>query len=84
MNTNKMGSVLGVFFGFWALVWEIVLFLGFGQNLLDWKLGLLSVNDPFTVASFSFVSAIELIVLFIIGGYILGAVYAIIYKKIYK
>ncbi len=84
MNTNKTGSVLGVFFGIWALAWEIVLFLGLGQKLIDWKLNLLSLSNPFTVAPFSATSAVELIVAFVIGGYILGAVFAVVYKKIHK
>ncbi len=66
------------------MVWEIVLALGFGQSLLDWKLSLWSLNNPFTVMPFNLVTGVELIIVAVVGGYILGAVFAVISKKVHK
>jgi thiamine transporter ThiT len=84
MNTHKVGLAVGAFTGLLHLVWEVLIYLGLAQGLIDWKLSMHSLNSPFTVESFNMGSAIGLIVFAIVGGYIVGSVFATIYNKVNK
>lgn len=75
---------VSLFAGLVHLVWEIVLFLGWGQGLVDWKLSMHSLSSPFRVLPFSFGSAIGLIIMALIVGYLIGWVFASIYNKVHK
>ena len=75
---------LGIFGGVLAVIWEFFSLLGLSQSILDFKLGLLSLNDPFRVMPFSLASAITLIVLWFIGWYVVGLIFGTIFNKFAK
>jgi len=84
MNAHKTGMSLALLFGLFGLIWEIIIAIGSAQGYLTWKLSLISLNNPFTVSAFNLGTAIELIVLMLIGGYLIGAIFALISKKVHK
>ena len=84
MKVHKIGTTLGLFFALIHAVWEVLIALGVAQSLMDWKLSMHSLNNTFHVSPFSLGSAIELVIMAYIGGYILGAVFATIYNKFNK
>ena len=84
MNTYRVGLSVAIFAGLIHAFWEILIFLGLAQRLLDFKLMMHSLNNPFVVSPFNLGTAIELVVLAIIGGYIVGALFATIFNKFSK
>jgi len=84
MNTNKVGLTLGVFAGLMHLIWEVLIYLGLAQSLIGWKLGMHSLSNPFIVDAFNFTTAIEMIVLAIVVGYIIGTVFATLFNYFQK
>ena len=81
MNSHKIGLVVGLFFGLWHAVWEILIALGLAQPLMNFVMSMHSLNNPYKIASFNLGRAIGLIVMTYIIGYIVGSVFATIYKK---
>ncbi len=84
MKTHKVALTVGLFAGLMHLVWEVILFFGMGQDILDWKLSMHSLTNPFVVTSFNLGRGIGLIVMSIVVGYIGGWVFAAIYNKIHR
>ena len=82
LKGNKVGMALGLFVGLMHAIWEIVLSTGNGQKLLDWKFGMHSLNNPFMVRAFDATTATELIIISIIGGYIVGLIFASIWNRV--
>ena len=82
LKGNRVGAALGLFSGLMHAIWEIVLSTGNGQKLLDWKLGIHSLNSPFTVKDFDVTTATEIIIISIIAGYIVGLVFASIWNRV--
>ena len=84
MNNNKVGLILGSFMGLFHLVWGILVALGMAQGLLDFVYNLHSLNNPFTVMPFNFMSTVGLIIFTFIVGYVFGYVFAMIWNKIHQ
>ena len=84
MNTHKTGLAVGMFVSLWHLVWEILIGLGLAQPLINFILSMHSLNNPYTIKPFNIGTAIGLIVLTYIVGYIVGSVFATIYNKFHK
>jgi len=84
MKAHKVGLTLGIFFGLMHAIWEVLVYLGWAQSLMDWKLGLHSLNNPFIVGNFNLGMAIELVIVAIIGGYIIGMVFSAVFNKFHK
>ncbi len=83
LKASKVGMALGLFVALLHVVWEVVIYSGNAQKLVTWKLGMHSLNNPFTVSAFNATTAIELVILAFIGGYILGAVFAWIWNSVH-
>ncbi len=84
MNQNKTGLVFGSFAAFVHLVWSILIAFGWAQGWMDFVYNLHSLNNPFTVMPFDLMRSLGLIVLTFFVGYIVGNVFAIIWKKFHK
>ncbi len=80
LDKNKTGMVLGKFAVLMHLVWSAVVMLGWGQSYLDMVLRLHYLNDPFTVADFSWTSMIGLLVMAFIVAYVVGWVFAYLWN----
>jgi len=84
LSVHKTGLSLGFFLAFIYLVWVVLVATGLASQLLNWKLGLLFLNNPFSVGAFSLAASIELIIITFIGGYIWGAIFAGIWNWAHK
>ena len=84
MNKHKVASTLGLFLAFWHLVWEVLIFLGLAQPLMNFITSMHSINNPYVVAKFNLGSAIGLIIVTYVVGYVAGTVFAIIYNKMHR
>ena len=84
MSANKTGLVFGSFAGLWHLVWSVLIFLGWGQGLLDFIYQMHSLNNPFTVMPFDLMRSVELVVITFIIGYVVGNVFAMLWSKFHR
>lgn len=76
LNANKTGKAFSAFFGLIHLIWVLVVASGSAQALVNWKMRMHFLSMPVTVGSFSFGTAVGLVVLAIIGGYVFGYIFA--------
>ncbi|OGL62691.1 hypothetical protein A3C09_02305 [Candidatus Uhrbacteria bacterium RIFCSPHIGHO2_02_FULL_47_44] len=84
LNTQKTGLALGGLLGLIHLVWSVVVALGLGQSLVDWIMKIHMVEATHTVLPFALPSAITLIVLTTLVGYVVGYAFATIWNKVQK
>ncbi|MDP3742201.1 MAG: hypothetical protein Q8R15_02700 [Candidatus Micrarchaeota archaeon] len=82
LNVKKTAITLGTFAALLHAVWVVVVALGFGQAVTNWKLSMHFISLPVTVTQFDAVSAILLVVMAFIGGAVAGAMFAKIWNKI--
>ena len=79
INPHKAGIALGAFAGVWHLVWSTLVAFGVAQPVLNWILGLHMVESVSYVSAFSLGTAIMLIVVTsiigYIGGWVLGTIW---------
>ena len=79
MNKNKVGLVLGVFFAILHAAWALLVAIGSAQQLIDWVLPLHFLNVVYSLTSFSIGTAVILITLAFVGGYITGWLFALVW-----
>ena len=80
MNPNKIGFTLGSLAALVHLVWAIIVKLGFGSNVLGGIMRLHFISCPAAITPFSIGTAIFLVILTFIGGYVLGWLFATFYN----
>lgn len=72
INKNKTGLALGSLIGVWHLSWVLLVASGFAQPFIDWIFRLHFIEPPYRIASFSLGTALTLIGITFIFGYLLG------------
>lgn len=80
LDPLKTGLGLGSLIAAMHLVWSILVALGLAQGWMDWVLSLHFLNNPYTVGSFDFVTALILIVVTGMVGFVVGWVFANIWN----
>jgi hypothetical protein len=83
-NKNRAGLILGSFVGLWHLAWSLLVATGVAQTLLDWIYALHFLNNPFHVADFSIGTAVLLIVVTSVVGYVFGWILAFLWNVFRK
>ena len=84
LDGGRTGLVFGTFLAAVHLIWAIFVLAGFAQQWLDWMIGLHMLNNPLTVDTFSWGSAIMLLVMTFVVGYVLGWIFAWAHNFIHK
>lgn len=84
MDKNKVGLTLGALFGLGHLLWSLLVAVGLAQPLLDWDFSLHFLNNPFSVSGFSLTTAVILIVVTSVVGYVVGWAFAYLWEMVKK
>lgn len=84
VNTNKLGLVFAVLGGGVHVVWSLVVFLGFGQPLLNFIFWAHMVSVPFHVGVFSITASLSLIAITAALGYLVGCIVGVVWNKVYS
>lgn len=72
LNPNKTGLALGAFAGLAHLLWSVLVATGTAQALLDFIFRLHMIESQFQVGEFSLGTAVTLVVVTAIVGYVVG------------
>ena len=84
VNKHHIGLILGSFLGFWHVVWSLFLGLGLAQPLLDFVFKLHRIVPMYQILPFDFVTAVELVTVTFVIGYMGGWVLGTIWNKVHK
>lgn len=80
VNRTQLGLTLGIFSGLLHGVWAVLVGLGIGKVLIDWVLPLHFIDMAYSITNFSWGTAVMLVILAFIGGYICGWLVAAIWN----
>lgn len=84
INPNKVGLALGGLMGLLHLVWSVLVLLNWGQPIMDFIVTLHMIHPVYTVGPFALGTAVGLVVVAAIVGYVVGHVFALIWNKVHK
>lgn len=82
MDAKKVGLVFGCFLALFHLVWSIAILITQSgvQWFMDWILGLHRIALGFQILPFHLMSAVLLVVVTFVVGYIIGYAFAAIWN----
>jgi len=83
-DKNKTGMAFGAMVALVHLIWSIAVAIGFAQTWINFVFSVHFLNNPFTVSAFNFTTAITLIIVTAIVGYVVGWVFAYIWNWAHK
>jgi len=84
MNKHKVALTLGSFVALVHLVWSLLVGFGFAQPWMNWVLGLHFLNNPFQFRPFELGTAIVLIIVTGIVGYVVGWIFSTVWNWVNK
>jgi len=84
LNPHKTGLAIGAMLGFVHLVWSILVAVGLAQLYINWIFQLHMIVPPYTVATFSVMNAVLLVIVTSVLGYVVGWVLASIWNMVHK
>ncbi len=82
-NAHKVGLVIGGAFAVVHTVWVLMVLTGVAKPLLNFAMGLHFMNFQYDVLPFSWGSALTLIVVTGIIGYLVGCVLGFLWNKVH-
>ena len=80
LDPQKTGLGLGSLFGLLHLLWALMVGLGFAQECMDWIFSLHFLDNPYTVQTFDIMTALILVVVTSIVGFVVGFVFATLWN----
>ncbi len=80
----KVGFVVAMLFGAWHLLWALLVALHLAQPIIDFVFWLHFIKPVFVVEPFSAVRALVLLVTTALIGYVLGAVFALLWNRLHR
>ncbi len=81
---NHLGRTFSLFAGLVHLIWAVLSWLGWAKPVVAWVYGMHGLTPNFTVTTLSPARGIELIILTLILGSIVGFVLGAIWEKTSK
>ncbi len=82
VNQHKLGVTLGAFAGATHLVWVMLVLFGWAQPLVGFIFRLHMVSPAHTILAFNWGSALLLVALTSVIGYVVGNVLGMIWNKV--
>jgi ribose/xylose/arabinose/galactoside ABC-type transport system permease subunit len=80
INRHKLGLLFGSFLGLCHFVWAWLVLSGMAQTLTDWIFRLHFIQPPYTILPFNLGSAVSLILVTSVTGYLSGWVLGAIWN----
>ena len=84
ISVRNTGLVLGALFGGWHLCWSILVALGWAQPVIDFVFWMHFIKPIYVIEPFEIVRAAILIIVTTGIGFVIGAVFALIWNALHK
>lgn len=84
LNKNSAGMSLGLFMVAVHAVWAIIVWMGSAQKFWSWMMSLHFMKMNVSTTAFDLGTAVMLLVVTFVGGYLFGWVFAWIWNKYRK
>ncbi len=84
LNAHRTGLVLGSLLGLLHALWAILVWLGGAGPLLNWVLSLHFIFEPISITKFNLGTAVILVIVTSVLGYIVGSVFAALWNAVKK
>ena len=84
INKNKVGIMFGVVAGGLHLIWSVFVALGWAQPWLNFVFKLHMIDTIPLVGTFHIATAIYLVIITTIIGYIVGNIFAMVWNYLHK
>ncbi|HKC14934.1 MAG TPA: hypothetical protein VKC89_03185 [Patescibacteria group bacterium] len=84
LNPHKTGLSLGFFFAGVHLLWSVLVALGLGQTLVNFSMTNHMIVSPTTIAPFSLIGAVTLVISAFVGGYVVGWAFSWVWNQVHK
>ena len=84
VNGQKLGLALGIFAGLWHVVWSFLVAVGLAQPLVDWIFRLHFISPYYSVGEFNLGTAVVLVIVTSVLGYVVGRVLAFVWNKVVR
>ena len=80
INMHKTGLAVGALLGLWHAVWSLLVAVGWAQSVINFIFDLHFIQPPYTILPFKFWTALGLVVVTAVVGYVFGWVFAKIWN----
>jgi hypothetical protein len=84
IDKNKLGITLAVFFGALHALWALAVAVNVGQKFLDFIFPMHFLSNVYSVMTFSIATALMLVVMATVCGYVMGWLFAALWNYIEK
>lgn len=82
IGANTTGLAFGGMLGLWHFIWAVLVALGLAQPLLDTIFRLHMIQPPYAVLPFSASSAVGLVAMTFIVGYVIGWLFGVLWNSL--
>ncbi len=83
ISPKNAGLALGALLGLWHAVWSALVAFDLAQPLIDFIFRMHFIAPVYAIGVFNIVTAIELVVITSVIGFVLGYVFALIWNKLH-
>jgi hypothetical protein len=84
INPNRAGLALGAVVGLWHLSWSLLVALGWAQAFINFVLWMHFIKPIYVIDVFNIGTAVILIVVTSVIGYVIGGVFGLLWNAIHK
>ena len=84
VNNHKAGIVFGAFAGLVHLAWSLLVWSGYAATWLDYVMGLHFLDISYDINDFSFGTAVMLVIVTTVLGYIVGYLFATLWNWVHR
>jgi len=81
IRPNRVGLVLGMLLGGWHLAWSLLVAIGFAQPLIDFVFWIHFIKPVYVIEQFNIGTALLLVAVTSVIGYILGWGFGVLWNK---
>ncbi|MFA6888792.1 MAG: hypothetical protein WC254_04835 [Candidatus Woesearchaeota archaeon] len=84
INKNVLGITMAIFLGAMHAVWALAVAVNIGQKFLDFIFPMHFLSNVYSVMTFSFATALMLVVMATVCGYVMGWLFAALWNYVDK
>lgn len=84
LDEGQVALITGLFLAGLHTLWALLVAFALAQPFLSWIYGIHFLNNPFIVSDFNIMTAVTLVVVTFVTGYIAGWVFTWIWNRMLK